>query len=88
MLEVKPSDEISDDQYLLQHKYRRSIGVINAFMKSITHSESQKVCIITSQLGSREKFGGGKTPRDTYGKSKCYLNDKYRKIEPVWRENG
>ena len=58
-------------------------------MKKITDTESQKkVCIITSKLGSRERFGGGKTPRDTYGKSKCYLNDKFRKVEPEWRKHG
>ena len=25
---------------------------------------------------------------DTYGKSKCYLNDKFRKVEPEWRKHG
>eukprot|EP00944_MAST-04C_sp_MAST-4C-sp1_P001576 g1576.t1 len=85
---VKPSDKISNDQ-CLNINTEGPFRVLKAFMKSITQPESQKkVCIITSQLGSREKFGGGKTPRDTYGKSKCYLNDKFRKMEPAWRENG
>ena len=85
---VKPSDSISDAQ-CLNINTEGPFRVINAFMKKITDTESQKkVCIITSQLGSRERFGGGKTPRDTYGKSKCYLNDKFRKVEPEWRKHG
>jgi NAD(P)-dependent dehydrogenase (short-subunit alcohol dehydrogenase family) len=46
------------------------------------------IAIVSSQLGSREKFGGGSTPTDDYGASKCLLNDRFREREGGWREMG
>ena len=85
---VKPSNTISDEQ-CFNINTNCPFRVIKAFMKNLTHSESQKkICIMTSMKGSREVFGGGSTPRECYGKSKCRLNDKFRETEPSWRENG
>eukprot|EP00943_MAST-04B_sp_MAST-4B-sp1_P006154 g6154.t1 len=85
---VKPSSSISDEQCLNINTVA-PFHVIDAFMAKIVHSESQKkICLMSSMMGSREISGGGSTPRNTYGKSKCYLNDKFREIEPSWREKG
>lgn len=62
--------------------------VIEAFLPQVLASEQKKIAIMSSQLGSRERFGGGSTPVDAYGKSKCLLNDRFRASELAWREMG
>ncbi len=52
-------------------------NVVDAFLPAVLRSKEKKIVLLSSQLGSREKFGGGKTPTDAYGKSKCLLNDRY-----------
>ena len=54
---VKPSNQISDEQ-CFNINTNCPFRVIKAFMKNLTHSESQKkICIMTSMKGSREVFG-------------------------------
>jgi NAD(P)-dependent dehydrogenase (short-subunit alcohol dehydrogenase family) len=60
-----------------------------------TAGAGAKLVLLSSQLGSRVKFGGGEdkvngghTPRDGYGKSKCLMNDCYRESVKGWRELG
>jgi NAD(P)-dependent dehydrogenase (short-subunit alcohol dehydrogenase family) len=62
--------------------------VIEAFLPAVAASEQKKIAILSSQLGSRERFGDGKIPTDLYGASKCLLNDKFRVEELQWRELG
>ena len=59
--------------------------VVAAFLHSVLRSTHKKIAILTSQMGARN---GGKTPTGTYGKSKCFLNDKFREHEPEWRALG
>ena len=33
-------------------------------------------------------FGGGHTPTDPYGESKCLLNDRFREVVPEWTAQG
>ena len=61
---------------------------IDALFPSVLLSSQKKMVILSSQLGSREKFGGGKTPTDVYGRSKCLLNDRFRIEEVEWRKSG
>ena len=61
------------------------IRLTNALLPNILKSKTKKVAILTSQMGARN---GGSTPSGLYGKSKCYLNDKFRNIEPEWRSKG
>lgn len=61
------------------------INVANALLPSVLISKTRKVVILTSQMGARN---GGSTPTGIYGKSKCFLNDNYRSIEPTWRSKG
>ena len=61
------------------------IKVTKALLPNILKSKIKKVAILTSQMGARN---GGSTPSGLYGKSKCYLNDNFRAIEPKWRSKG
>lgn len=61
---------------------------ISAFLSAVRASSQKKITIMSSQLGSREKFGKGETPTEPYGASKCYLNDRFRIEEPLWRSSG
>ncbi|MEE2694091.1 MAG: SDR family NAD(P)-dependent oxidoreductase [Pseudomonadota bacterium] len=59
--------------------------VVAAFLHLVIQSTQKKIAILTSQMGARN---GGETPSDIYGKSKCVLNDKFRRLEPEWRTFG
>ena len=59
--------------------------VISALLPAIGRSREKKIAILSSQMGARN---GGPTPTNTYGASKAALNDRYREIEPQWREQG
>ncbi len=61
------------------------IKITNALLPNILKSKIKKVAILTSQMGARN---GGSTPTGLYGKSKCYLNDNFRNVEPEWRSKG
>jgi short-subunit dehydrogenase len=61
------------------------IKLTSALLPNILKSKTRKVAILTSQMGARN---GGATPTGLYGKSKCYLNDNFRTIEPEWRSKG
>ena len=61
--------------------------VVSALLPTAAPSGA-RVVLIGSQLGSRERFGGGKTPRDGYGASKCALNDAYRAAAGEWTDRG
>ena len=61
------------------------IKLTNALLPNILQGKIKKVAILTSQMGARN---GGSTPTGLYGKSKCYLNDNFRAVEPEWRSKG
>jgi len=61
---------------------------IAALLPVVMASSQKKLCLISSQLGSRERFGGGQVPSDDYGWSKCMLNDRFRAAEGGWRSRG
>jgi NAD(P)-dependent dehydrogenase (short-subunit alcohol dehydrogenase family) len=61
------------------------LNIVAALFDAVTRSEHKKIAILTSQMGARH---GGGTPTDLYGKSKCILNDRFREIEPEWRDAG
>ena len=61
------------------------IKLTSALLPNILKSKTRKVAILTSQMGARN---GGSTPTGLYGKSKCYLNDNFRTMEPEWRSKG
>tara|TARA_B100000686_G_scaffold71372_1_gene77129 strand:+ start:49 stop:714 length:666 start_codon:yes stop_codon:yes gene_type:complete len=61
------------------------IKLTNTLLPNILNGRIKKVAILTSQMGARN---GGPTPTGLYGKSKCYLNDNFRAIEPEWRSKG
>lgn len=60
-------------------------NVINALLPAVERSGEKKLAILTSHMGSRN---GGPTPSNVYGASKAALNDRYREVEPQWRERG
>jgi NAD(P)-dependent dehydrogenase (short-subunit alcohol dehydrogenase family) len=60
-------------------------NVATNLLPIVVRSEQRKIALLTSKIGARN---GGPTPSDTYGKSKCALNDRFRKIEPSWRSQG
>ncbi|NNE86066.1 MAG: SDR family NAD(P)-dependent oxidoreductase [Alphaproteobacteria bacterium] len=60
-------------------------NVINALLPAVKRSGEKKLAILTSHMGSRN---GGPTPSNVYGASKAALNDRYREVEPQWRERG
>lgn len=62
--------------------------IIEALLPHVAISTQKKIAIMSSQLGSRERFGNGETPSNSYGRSKCLLNDRFRELEPGWRELG
>lgn len=62
--------------------------VISAVFPAVQASRQKKIAIISSQLGSREKYGAGNVPRNPYGASKCLLNDRFRLEEVGWRALG
>ncbi|MFT5181968.1 MAG: NAD(P)-dependent dehydrogenase (short-subunit alcohol dehydrogenase family) [Alphaproteobacteria bacterium] len=59
--------------------------VISALLPAIERSRDKKIAILTSHMGARN---GGQTPTGVYGASKAALNDRYREIEPQWRDQG
>ena len=59
--------------------------VISALLPAIERGREKKIAILTSQMGARN---GGPTPTGVYGASKAALNDRYREIEPQWRDQG
>mmetsp|Transcript_34485 Transcript_34485/g.80789 ORF Transcript_34485/g.80789 Transcript_34485/m.80789 type:complete len:220 (-) Transcript_34485:255-914(-) len=63
-------------------------AVIDALRPAVRRSSMRKIMLVSSQLGSRERFGGGRMPADNYGYSKCLLNDRYRAAESGWRAEG
>ena len=60
-------------------------NVVTNFLPIVVRSAQKKIALLSSQMGARN---GGPTPSDTYGKSKCALNDRFRKTEPNWRSQG
>ena len=60
-------------------------NVISALLTAVLRDKTRKVVILTSGMGARD---GGATPSGVYGQSKCALNDRFREIEPTWRERG
>mmetsp|Transcript_27325 Transcript_27325/g.45575 ORF Transcript_27325/g.45575 Transcript_27325/m.45575 type:complete len:222 (-) Transcript_27325:131-796(-) len=63
-------------------------NVAAALMPAVLRSSQRKIMLLSSQLGSRKRFGSGRTPSDDYGYSKCLLNDRYRDEESGWRYKG
>ncbi len=59
--------------------------VISALMPAIERGREKKIAILSSQMGARN---GGPTPTNVYGASKAALNDRFREVEPEWRERG
>jgi NAD(P)-dependent dehydrogenase (short-subunit alcohol dehydrogenase family) len=59
--------------------------VISALMPAVERGQQKKIALLSSHVGARN---GGPTPTDAYGASKAALNDRYREIEPEWRERG
>ncbi len=59
--------------------------VIAALMPALERGAEKKIAILSSHMGARN---GGPTPTNTYGASKAALNDRYREVEPEWRERG
>lgn len=59
--------------------------VINALMPALGRGQQKMIVILSSHTGSRN---GGPTPSGVYGASKAALNDRYREVEPEWRERG
>ncbi len=59
--------------------------VISGLLPAVERSGEKKIAILTSHLGARN---GGPTPTSAYGASKAALNDRYRELEPEWRERG
>ena len=76
------------EDVMMEVNVNAPFNVINALLPSVLASEQKKITIMSSQLGSREKYGGGETPSNPYGASKCFLNDRFRQEEEVWRKNG
>lgn len=73
---------------IIQVNVKAPFSVIDAFLPAVAASQQKKIGIMSSQLGSRERFGNGETPTSAYGASKCLLNDKFREEEPKWKVQG
>jgi NAD(P)-dependent dehydrogenase (short-subunit alcohol dehydrogenase family) len=61
------------------------LNVVDALLPAVLRGEGRKIAILTSQMGARHGDG---TPSADYGASKCALNDRFREIEPDWRDQG
>ncbi len=59
--------------------------VNSALLSAVERSREKKIAILSSNMGARN---GGPTPTNVYGASKAALNDRYREVEPEWRERG
>ena len=74
-----------DEKDVLQINSVAPFNVVTKFLPIVVQSVQKKIALLTSQMGARN---GGPTPSDTYGKSKCALNDRFRQTEPSWRLQG
>ena len=74
-----------DEKDVLQINSVAPFNVVTKFLPIVVRSVQKKIALLTSQMGARN---GGPTPSDTYGKSKCALNDRFRQTEPSWRLQG
>ena len=74
-----------DENDVLQINSVAPFNVVTKFLPIVVRSVQKKIALLTSQMGARN---GGPTPSDTYGKSKCALNDRFRQTEPSWRLQG
>ena len=74
-----------DEEDVLQINSVAPFNVVTNFLPIVVQSVQKKIALLTSKMGARN---GGPTPSDTYGKSKCALNDRFRKTEPNWRSQG
>lgn len=77
-------DDMSRDLVLTTNA-EAPFKVINALMPAVDRGQQKMIVILSSHTGSRN---GGPTPSGVYGASKAALNDRYREVEPEWRERG
>lgn len=60
-------------------------AVVEALFPHLLRAPHPKLLLMTSQLGARRGTSGS---LGVYGDSKAALNDRFRRLEPTWREQG
>ena len=78
----------ASEELIMKVNVEAPFHIVDALFPAISKSQLKKIAILSSQLGSRQRFGGGDVPKNPYGASKCYLNDRFRVEEPKWRQSS
>ena len=80
---VRGSDLPTDE--VMRINAEAPIHVAEALLDAVETGEQKKIVLMSSQMGARRGSSGS---LGVYGDSKAALNDRFREVEPGWRERG